>query len=131
MFNWIQLWIVPGTFSFAPDAKNLVCAPLLVTFGRVKRRTIFHKNYFRPGFDHFYLDPSTSFCRTAKNPQNTGVQFSLQVRNAYTARLDIFHLVSAMHTLSALALRFRRSDFSYGDHRRPAGPLSFKDSPFK
>ena len=61
MFNWIQLWGVPGTFPLVPDAGNLVGAPLLVTFGRVKRRTIFHRNCSRPGFDHFSLDSSTSF----------------------------------------------------------------------
>ena len=123
MFNWIQFWRVPGTFLLVPDAGNLVCAPVLVTFGRVKRRTIFHKNCFRPGFDYFSLDPSTSFCKTAKNPQNTGVQFSLLLRNTSTARLGILRLVSAMHTLSALSLGFRRSDFCNGDYRRPAGPL--------
>ena len=80
MFNWIQLWRVPGTFLFVPDAENLVWAPLLVTFGRGRRRTIFHKNCFRPGFDHFSLDPSTSFSRTAKNPQNTGTDMSTDLR---------------------------------------------------
>ena len=73
MFNWIQLWRVPRTFLFVPDAGNLVCAPVLMTFGRVKRRAIFHKKCLRPGFDYFSFDPSTSFCKTAENAQNTGV----------------------------------------------------------
>ena len=77
MFNWIQVWRVPGTFLFVPDAGNLVCASVLVTFGRVKRRTIFHKNCFRPAFDHFPLDLSASFCRTAKKILKTPVYSSV------------------------------------------------------
>ena len=32
MFNWIQVRRVPGTFIFVPEAGNLVCAPVLLTF---------------------------------------------------------------------------------------------------
>ena len=62
MLNWIQVWRVPGTFSFAPEAGNLVCVQILVTFGGVRRCTILHKNCFRPGFHHFSLDQGTGFC---------------------------------------------------------------------
>ena len=98
MFSCVQVWRVPGTFIFVPEAGNLVCAAVLVTFGRVRRRTIFHKNCIRPGLDHVSHDHSTSFCRTSKNPQNSSVptvqgrldcearHFPFRFRNAYSAR---------------------------------------------
>ena len=69
----------------------------------------------------------------AKNPQNTGEQFSVQFRNALTAGRGIFRLVSVMHTLLALALGFGAEEIfaTATTGGRPDRSLSSKDSPFK